>query len=99
MPPFITSRCKKLNGLIGAVNDRLIKIECAGEQAEEADKTALSLPRKWAALRKSLITLGTSSNGRCLSTGEGKEEFPTNSQGAASIAKKFWCAASNPTST
>lgn len=38
MPPFITSRCKKLNGLIGAVNDRLIKIECAGEQAEEADK-------------------------------------------------------------
>lgn len=58
MPPFITSRCKKLNGLIGAVNDRLIKIECAGEQAEEADKNRALLAAEMGGVAEVLDNLG-----------------------------------------
>lgn len=49
---------QKLNGLIGAVNDRLIKIECAGEQAEEADKNRALLAAEMGGVAEVLDNLG-----------------------------------------
>lgn len=58
MPPFITSRCRKINGLIGAVNDRLIKVECAKNEANETDKSRALLASEMGGVAEVLDNLG-----------------------------------------
>lgn len=58
MPPFITSRCRQLNGLIGAVNDRLIKIECAENEGKETDKSRALLATEMGGVAEVLDNLG-----------------------------------------